>query len=946
MRGSILATPARIGTAALLCGSLFAVALLGTAETAVQLVLFVDASSSCSESCAITCGCPSGCGTEANPYRTIQDAINDLNCQIMDGRAETGTVRVAAGYYPERIFIFPDINVAGAGSGRTILDATGLGRSAVIFASGGTERARRNFSIEGFTITGGSGEVRSIEDTVAGGGVFIFGDAVVTNNEITGNILSGSQKDWLGAGIYIAYGNPIIAGNTIGGNISRPPAKGGSLLAFGLGGGIFSLNDSSSVQIVGNLIHDNVADAEIGRGGGIRVRAGPETIISRNVIVGNRASTSGGAMSLYGELRTDGNLIYGNSAGLAGGGLDLLNATAVITLNTIVGNALTETTAPVGFTYGVGAGVYTASTLPPPDNTPVRISNNLIVGNSTIEGGAGAGLFAYFSYPAVLHNLFADNVLRTGVPSEIGGDFSSGEVIGLDGNISEAPALVRQPLFYDVTIGSSNTSTLLLQDVSRFHVDDIIEYDRDLTPRRVTSINTSKNSMSIAPSLDSGSEAHRLVADWGQLADLGPDFHLLPASPAVDAGTNNDLMPLDLEGNPRPADGDEDGVAVVDIGALELVPPDLDGDGVPDGADCAPAVGSAWRLPDAVGSTLRVSAFAGENLGWTAAAQGNVYNVYRGSFDAAGFSYGHTCLESGSTDTFSVDPGQPPAGAVFYYLVSAANRCGEGSLGADAGGLQRPNPSPCVVPEADGDGDGVPDLDDGCPMTASPDQTDSDRDGRADACDNCDLASNPEQADFNGDGTGDACQDSDADGLLDALDCAPAVGHQTSPPPEVPPDLQAGGPGGATLLAWPMVSQSPVYDLYRGLIQPTGAWIYNHFCHDGGLIEPRSVEGAVPPPGTAFYYLVSGRNACGSGPLGTRSDGDPIPLPIACPVPFSDADDDGIPDEADDCPASFNPGQEDLDADSRGDACDNCPDIANPDQADADGDGRGDACQP
>jgi hypothetical protein len=58
----------------------------------------------------------------------------------------------------------------------------------------------------------------------------------------------------------------------------------------------------------------------------------------------------------------------------------------------------------------------------------------------------------------------------------------------------------------------------------------------------------------------------------------------------------------------------------------------------------------------------------------------------------------------------------------------------------------------------------------------------------------------------------------------------------------------------------------------------------------------------------------------------------------------SDGDDDGFPDDLDNCPGDYNPDQFDLDGDGVGDVCDTCPSVWNPDQADTDGDGKGDLC--
>lgn len=88
-------------------------------------------------------------------------------------------------------------------------------------------------------------------------------------------------------------------------------------------------------------------------------------------------------------------------------------------------------------------------------------------------------------------------------------------------------------------------------------------------------------------------------------------------------------------------------------------------------------------------------------------------------------------------------------------------------------------------PDADNDGDGVPNISDNCVNTSNPDQADSDGDGVGDACqdtdgdgivdinDNCPSVANADQADTDGDGIGDVCEDSDGDSVPDATDNCP-----------------------------------------------------------------------------------------------------------------------------------------------------------------------------
>jgi len=72
-----------------------------------------------------------------------------------------------------------------------------------------------------------------------------------------------------------------------------------------------------------------------------------------------------------------------------------------------------------------------------------------------------------------------------------------------------------------------------------------------------------------------------------QFVDLaGGDYHLSSNSPCIDAGASVALT-NDLDGIPRPLDGDANGTAAPDIGCYEYVSPsaDTDGDGMGDSAE-------------------------------------------------------------------------------------------------------------------------------------------------------------------------------------------------------------------------------------------------------------------------------------------------------------------------------------------------------------------------
>ena len=754
--GAILAVSASLLVLALVARHVLAA---GTAT------LYVDDDSSC----------VNGCGSLASPYRTIQAAIVDANNQLVAGTITGAVIQVADGTYLERLFIYPDIHVLCASPATTTINAAGFGRSAVIFACSGCGRLNDDFSIDGCKITGGMGEVHT--SWVSGGGVFVFGDAVVSNNLITGNSIAGAKPAFFGAGVYIATGQAVISGNTISKNIANPTT--GTAELYGYGGGIYGLGPQSMVTstylIEGNLIVENWAQGNVGKGGAISMDGNPGTIIRRNMIIGNRSEYSGGGIESMSTFAVADNLFYGNSTVLYGGAIDTFQAEVQITNNTIFGNSATGTTIPSQYNFASYGGGVAVETLVPQIPPEVSLANNLIIGNTVTSVGTGGGLFSDQTTPVLRSNNFWNNLQLPSTSSNITGDFTDATVIGQNGNISADPRFVAVPLFADVTITAGTSSTVAVRDVGRYAVNHRLEYNNDGVSRTITAINTSTKILTFTPALPAASAANKMVADWGASSNVTEDFHLQPGSPAIDAGNNTYASQLDLDGLPRLVDGDNNGTATVDMGAYEVQPPDSDGDGVPNAQDCAPLVSSVQTPPGLVGDTVRGASSSPTAVSWLRIPQANACNVYRGVINGA-FVYNHSCFENTSPDRLSQDPQIPAVGTAFYYFVAGVNSCAEGGLGSSNPGLagppvSRPNSAPCPVSNADSDGDGIANINDNCAAAANVAQGDQDHDRVGDACDNCPSVVNPDQSDGNSDGIGDHCQDSDGDGYNASIDC-------------------------------------------------------------------------------------------------------------------------------------------------------------------------------
>ena len=241
---------------------------------------------------------------------------------------------------------------------------------------------------------------------------------------------------------------------------------------------------------------------------------------------------------------------------------------------------------------------------------------------------------------------------------------------------------------------------------------------------------------------------------------------------------------------------------------------------------------------------------------------------------------------------------------------------------------------------ADCDEDGIGDLPDNCPQTASDDLLDTDKDGMGNICDadddndevsdeeeaagcalladcdadgiedgmdNCPIHPNPFQEDDDGDQIGDVCdQDEDKDGILDHEDNCPAAENVDQL------DTDGDGEGDA--------------------------------CDeddDGDGILDRHPDNC-PRTANADQLDTDG-DAMGDA-CDDDDDNDFVPDPeeaAGCEL-VTNCDGDGIGDFLDNCPRTANNNQLDTDGDGEGDACDSDDDNDNtPDATDIDDDGDG-----
>jgi hypothetical protein len=379
----------------------------------------------------------------------------------------------------------------------------------------------------------------------AGGGMFISGHAIITNNIITDNHCNSPNGDAEGGGVHFYTWNTPpdklqLTGNTINNNSVTTQNFASSILTRGGGAAVFN----AQVTIKGNSFDNNYLSGSESNGVGLLLYNTLDALVKNNSFNYNTVNpvsswwgTGCMCVSPQGSICFEENDFSFNSGPDIGYGVGTgLNIIWAYDNEVIVRN----NTFRSNTNYWFAGGLYTRSCY------NQFVANNLFDGNYSRSGGAvGMNMPANksFNVPVYSNNTFVNN-----------STFFRGGAIHLD-------CETNVPQFYN-SIFNNNASPSASNISYVGSTEDFVISYSNLDVNQISGPWTGIGNINADPLFD--------------LSGPHP-YALMPNSPCIDTGTPDttglNLPPCDIMGCVRIWDGDGDGIAVIDMGAYEFGAP-------------------------------------------------------------------------------------------------------------------------------------------------------------------------------------------------------------------------------------------------------------------------------------------------------------------------------------------------------------------------------------
>jgi centrosomal CEP192-like protein len=328
----------------------------------------------------------------------------------------------------------------------------------------------------------------------------------------------------------------------------------------------FNQNEPTASQLSGFTIRNGFQP--IGPGGGISIKSASPTI-SNDIITGNHAVygigiyINDGSPVIRNNTITNNDQTGANTGGFGGSGVTI-DGIDPLANPRIIGNAITNNSP--------GGGISVIS------NGIPLIQGNIIQGNTASSDGGGFSFQGYGS-PTVLENFIVGNT---------SGNNGGGMWISPYNANYGAPILVINNTIVGnsdgaphetsgiYTTGFAQSVTFINNIVVAVPGQNAITCDNSYSS--VSPVFSHNDAYSFRGAGFTGwciasPNSGNFSSDPIFLNSDNNDFHLSQSSPAIDAGDNAapNLPSADFDGNPRVADGNGDGVAVIDLGAYEVV---------------------------------------------------------------------------------------------------------------------------------------------------------------------------------------------------------------------------------------------------------------------------------------------------------------------------------------------------------------------------------------